>query len=398
MRTIAVIPAGGAGRRFGAEMAKQYLSLQGQPILAHTLRVFQNTEAVDEMIVVVPADDLASVRERIIHPYGFTKVSAVVAGGRERQDSVRCGLQAIAGSCDYVIIHDGVRPFVSSAMIERCLTAASETGAACAGVKAKDTVKQTAGDNTVTATLARHRLWLAQTPQVFAHDVIRKAHEAALRDSYAGTDDASLVERIDVLVRMVDGADSNMKITTPEDLIMAQAMMSQQAGGAIHPRCGFGYDSHRFAAGRKLILGGVDIPFDLGLQGHSDADALIHAICDALLGAAALGDIGRLFPDTDPAYQNISSLVLLERVKRLLEDAGMAASHIDATVIMEKPKLAPHAAAMTSNIARALDLPESCVSIKAKTNEGMGFIGRMEGVAVAAVANVTERKNRDFKA
>ncbi|MFO7569196.1 MAG: 2-C-methyl-D-erythritol 4-phosphate cytidylyltransferase [Smithellaceae bacterium] len=392
MRTIAVIPAGGAGRRLGATIAKQFIELYAQPILAHTLRVFQNTAVIDEIIVVVPEEDIISVRERIIGAYALSKVTTVVAGGRERQDSVRCGLHAIAAPCDYVVIHDGVRPFVTMAMIERCLAAAMETGAACAGVRAKDTVKEADIDHTVTATLERHRLWLAQTPQVFALDLIRKAHDVALQDQYVGTDDASLAERIGVSVRMVDGADANIKITTQEDLAMAEAFMNQKQARPVHLRTGLGYDSHRFAAGRKLILGGVEIPFELGLQGHSDADALIHAMCDALLGAAGLGDIGRHFPDTDPAYKNISSLVLLARVKQLLSDAGLAATHIDATVMMEKPKLAPHAAAMADNIARVLAVPVACISIKAKTNEGMGFVGQMEGVAVWAVANVTTKE------
>ncbi len=168
--------------------------------------------------------------------------------------------------------------------------------------------------------------------------------------------------------------------------------MKKKKGSKINFRNGFGYDSHRFASGRKLILGGVEIPFDKGLQGHSDADALIHAICDALLGAAGCGDIGRHFPDTDPEYKDISSIILLERVKKIIEEKRFSINNIDATVIMEKPKLAPYAAQMVSNIARALDIAETSVNIKAKTNEGMGFIDRNEGVAVFAVATVTERK------
>jgi 2-C-methyl-D-erythritol 2,4-cyclodiphosphate synthase len=173
---------------------------------------------------------------------------------------------------------------------------------------------------------------------------------------------------------------------------MAEALMKNKKGGAMNFRNGFGYDCHRFAAGRKLILGRVEIPFDRGLQGHSDADALIHAICDALLGAAGCGDIGRHFPDTDSAYKDISSIILLKRVRKIIEEKGFSINNIDATVVMEKPKLAPYIAQMMSNIARTLEIAETAVNIKAKTNEGMGFVGRNEGVAVFAVATIIKRK------
>jgi 2-C-methyl-D-erythritol 4-phosphate cytidylyltransferase/2-C-methyl-D-erythritol 2,4-cyclodiphosphate synthase len=194
---------------------------------------------------------------------------------------------------------------------------------------------------------------------------------------------------------MIEGSYENIKITTPEDMIMAEALMKKKTGSKINFRNGFGYDSHRFAMGRKLILGGVVIPYYKGLQGHSDADALLHAICDALLGAGGCGDIGRHFPDKDPAYKDISSIILLEKVKKIIEERGFLINNVDATVVMEMPKLAPYAAQMVSNVSRALDIPETSVNIKAKTNEGMGFIGRNEGVAVFAVAAVIEEKYSD---
>jgi 2-C-methyl-D-erythritol 4-phosphate cytidylyltransferase/2-C-methyl-D-erythritol 2,4-cyclodiphosphate synthase len=195
---------------------------------------------------------------------------------------------------------------------------------------------------------------------------------------------------------MIEGSYENIKITTREDILIADALMKK--GSKINFRNGFGYDSHRFAAGRKLILGGVEIPFDKGLQGHSDADALIHAICDALLGAAGCGDIGRHFPNNDSKYKNISSIILLEKVKKIIEVRGFSINNVDTTVIMEMPMLAPYAAQMVSNIARALDIVETSVNIKAKTNEGMGFTGRNEGVAAFATATVTERKHDGSKA
>jgi 2-C-methyl-D-erythritol 4-phosphate cytidylyltransferase / 2-C-methyl-D-erythritol 2,4-cyclodiphosphate synthase len=197
---------------------------------------------------------------------------------------------------------------------------------------------------------------------------------------------------------MIEGSYANIKITTSEDLIMAEALIKKKTGSKINFRNGLGYDSHKFASNRKLILGGVEIPFNKGLQGHSDADALIHAICDALLGAAGCGDIGRHFSNNDPKYKNISSILLLERVKKIIEAKGFSINNIDATVVMEMPKLAPYAAQMISNIALALDIAEASVNIKAKTNEGMGFTGRNEGVAAFAIAMVTERKNDGFKA
>ena len=387
MRTVVIIPAGGVGKRLEAQRAKQYLLLDGVPVLVHTLRVFEQAKVIDEIILVLPPDDVASAQQQLINKYGLTKVTAVVAGGKERQDSVRNGFAAITGECDIVIIHDAVRPFVTKEMINQVIAAVVSFEAASVGVKAKDTIKETKKDNLVAATIPRQNLWLTQTPQAFKFDLLKKAYTAAYRDKYYGTDDASLVERIGAKVIMIEGCYGNIKITTPEDLILAEALMKKKSG-EMNFRNGFGYDIHRFAEGRKLILGGVEIPFGRGLQGHSDADALIHVICDALLGASGCGDIGRHFPDTDSAYKDVSSIILLKRVKIIIAEKGFSINNIDATVIMEKPKLAPYATQIVSNIAHALDITENSVNIKAKTNESIGFIGRNEGVAVFAVATV----------
>ena len=395
MRTVAIIPAGGSGKRLGADVAKQYLFLNSLPVLVHTLNVFQKSDAIDDIILVVPKDHLVSVRKQIIEKYALTKVSAIVAGGNERQDSVRNGLGAITKPCDIVIVHDGVRPFVTDDIIVQVARAAAEEGAASIGVPAKDTIKETTGENIVTVTLPRRNLWQTQTPQAFQYDLLCRAYEAATRDNYYGTDDASLVERMGAQVRMIAGSCENIKITTPEDLIMAEALMKEKIKEKIIYRSGLGYDSHRFISDRKLILGGVEIPFDRGLAGHSDADALLHAVCDSLLGMAGCGDIGRHFPDTDPAYKNIASLILLARVKQIIEAKGLSINNIDVTVMAEKPKLAPYAAMMASNIARTLNISETVVNIKAKTNEGMGFVGRQEGIAVLAIASGVERIKND---
>ncbi len=391
MKTVAIIPAGGSGKRLGGDIRKQYLTLRGVPVLARTLAVFQKSNIIDEIVLVAPREDLAFVQEKIVENYNITKISAVVEGGGERQDSVGNGFHAVKGPCDVVLISDGVRPFVTEEMIAKVADAALRNGAACIGVKAKDTIKETVEGDIVKATLPRHQLWQTQTPQAFQFDLLRRAYAAAEKEGYYGTDDASLVERIGAKVMMIEGSYSNMKITTPDDLVIAEALLGVKMREEVCCRSGLGYDSHRFVPGRKLILGGVEIPYERGLSGHSDADALLHAVCDALLGMAACGDIGRHFPDTDEAFKGISSLLLLKRVKSVIEAKGIVISNVDATVMMEKPKLAPYAAQMAANIAGILDIDESAVSIKAKTNEGMGFVGRGEGVAVLAVATGSER-------
>lgn len=391
MKKLAIIPAGGSGKRLKTDLAKQYLLLAGLPVLVHTLKIFQQAAIIDEVILAVPEKDINFIQKEIVKKYHLTKIKQVVAGGAQRQDSVKNALAAINTDCDIVVVHDGVRPFVTEKMISEIVAAAKDHQAASLGVKAKDTIKETGNKGLVLKTVPRHNLWLTQTPQAFQLDILKKAYQAAFCDNFYGTDDASLVERIGINVQMVNGTYDNIKITTPEDMIMAEALLKNQLGERIILRSGFGYDSHKFAAGRKLLLGGVEIPFDKGLQGHSDADALIHAICDALLGAAGAGDIGRHFPDTDPSYKDISSIILLGQVKELIEAKGVVICNVDATVIMEKPKLAPYAKAMVKNIAHALNIAETAVNIKAKTNEGMGFVGRNEGVAVFAVAALKER-------
>ena len=393
MKTVAIIPAGGAGRRLKAGIAKQYLQLGKLPVLLHSLKVFEQAALISEIILVVPESDIKFVREELIIKSDLKKVAKIIAGGAKRQDSVRNGLAAIDDKCDIVLVHDGVRPFVTLEMISRVVEVAQEFQAAATGVAAKDTIKETQDDNFVVKTVPRQNLWLVQTPQAFTFAVLKEAYEAAYSNNYYGTDDASLVERIGVRVKMINGSYDNIKITTPEDLVMAEVMLKNKSGGEMQIRTGFGYDSHRFAEGRKLILGGIEIPHDQGLQGHSDADALIHAVCDALLGAAGAGDIGRHFPDTDPSYKGISSMILLEHVREMIATKGFFISNIDASIIMEKPKLAPFAGKIAANIANALNLSAADVNVKAKTNEGMGFVGRNEGVAVFAIATVTERGN-----
>jgi 2-C-methyl-D-erythritol 4-phosphate cytidylyltransferase/2-C-methyl-D-erythritol 2,4-cyclodiphosphate synthase len=396
MKTIVIIPAGGAGKRLKSHIAKQYLLLDSVPVLVHTLKVFQNSKEIDEIIIALPLDDLVYIRQELIEKYELTKVVNIVAGGNDRQDSVKNCLMAIEGKCDLVVIHDAVRPFITEELIKQVIDAAKKTGAALAGIKAKDTIKEIKEGNIIDATVPRNNLWMAQTPQVFEYELIKQAYKKAYDDKFYGTDDACLVERMGKKVIMVESSYKNIKITTNEDMLVAEALMKIR--NKVILRSGIGYDSHRFIAGRKLILGGMEIPYDKGLDGHSDADVIIHAICDAVLGASGIKDIGRHFPDNDPEFKDISSMIILEKVNEIIAAEGFSINNIDATVVMETPKLAPHTAKMVSNLARVLNIPENCVSIKAKTNEGMGFVGRNEGVAVFATAMLTERKKDGSKA
>ncbi len=389
MKIVAIIPAGGAGRRLNPEIAKQYLQINGLPVLVHTLNVFEKAKIIDEIILVVPESDIEFVRKDLIIKNNLKKITMIIAGGVERQDSVRNGIAAMDDKCDIILVHDGVRPFVTNEMINNVAKIVYDCPAAVIGVPSKDTIKETKDNDLVVKTLPRRNLWITQTPQAFQFEVLQKAYEAAYSDNFYGTDDASLVERIGVPVKMIAGSYENIKITTKEDLVIAEALLKGKQEKKNQIRTGLGYDSHRFAGGRKLILGGVEIPYEKGLQGHSDADALIHAVCDALLGAAGAGDIGRHFPDNDPAYKDISSMILLKKVREIIAEKGFFAANIDISIIMEAPKLAPFANGITANIAQALNISVSNVNVKAKTNEGMGFAGRKEGVAVFAVATVT---------
>jgi 2-C-methyl-D-erythritol 2,4-cyclodiphosphate synthase len=266
------------------------------------------------------------------------------------------------------------------------VAAASETGAAIAALRAHDTVKQTDGAGAITATLPRERIYLAQTPQAFRVPVLRDA----LRLAGEATDEAMLAERAGHTVRVVDGDPRNLKITTPDDLKMAEHLTT---GSAPAPalRIGNGYDLHRLVPGRPLILGGVRIPFEKGLEAHSDGDVICHAVTDAVLGAAGAGDIGRHFPDTDAAWKNADSIELLRRASAIVREAGYAIVNVDVVVIAQKPKLAPYAEAIRGNVAGALGCDASQVSVKGKTNEGVDSMGAGESIAVHAVALLNRR-------
>jgi 2-C-methyl-D-erythritol 4-phosphate cytidylyltransferase/2-C-methyl-D-erythritol 2,4-cyclodiphosphate synthase len=304
----------------------------------------------------------------------------VVAGGDRRQDSVRLGASALSASVDVVLVHDAARPFASAPLIDRVLAGVAETGAAVPAIAVRDTVKRAdATSGRVAETIPRDHLWLAQTPQGFRRAVLDTALAQGERGVMA-TDEAMLAEQAGLPVAIVTGDEDNVKLTTPADLAAARARLL--AGG----RVGMGYDLHRLAEGRPLVLAGVTIPFDRGPVGHSDGDVLSHAIVDALFGGAGAGDIGQHFPDTDPAWKGAAGLDLLQRAVAIVRARGWDVANADATVILERPKLAPHIGAIRERLAAALGVSVDRVSVKAKTNEGVDAVGRGEAIAAHAIA------------
>lgn len=388
MRTAAIIAAGGRGERLGAGKPKQLLAVGGRTILERSVDVFARCPGIDEIVVVVPPDLVTGVGGLL---GGCQVPLTVVAGGPRRQDSVANGFAAVDGRADLVVVHDAARPFASAALVIATIRAAAETGAALAALPCSDTVKF-AGDAElplVERTIPRNRVYLAQTPQAFRADVLRAALAAAAPTETA-TDEAALAERAGFPVRLVPGEPANIKITTAADLESARIMIERESGQP-RVRVGTGYDLHRLVEGRPLILGGVAVPFTLGLAGHSDADVLAHAVTDALLGAAALGDIGRFFPDTDPRWKDADSLAMLAFAAERVRAAGYAITNVDAVIIAERPKLLPHIPAIRQRLADTLGVPADDVSVKGKTNEGVDATGRGEAMAVHAVALLTAR-------
>lgn len=381
----AVIAAAGSGRRMEKGINKVFIPLRGFPVLVHSMRALAACPEVDNFIVVVAPGEEAQA-EKLLSSAGVTKAWRVLTGGSERQYSIANALQAVPEDAEIIIIHDGARPLIDPGVVSEAIAHARDCGAAGVAVPVKDTIKIVDADGFIRDTPKRSTLWAIQTPQVFEAGLLRRAYALAAQDNYLGTDDAALVERLGVRVKIVPGSYRNLKVTTPEDLITAEALLGKGAEAML--RFGIGYDVHRMVQGRKLILGGVDVPFEKGLDGHSDADVLLHAIKDALLGAAALGDIGRHFPDTDGRYKGASSITLLVTVGELIAARGWRVNNIDAVIIAEKPKLASYIPAMNQNIASALGLDIGQVNVKATTTEGLGFTGRREGIAAQAIASI----------
>jgi len=389
MRVGCVLLAAGRSTRMrGGD--KLLARLGDRPVLAHSLGACEAAAAVTEVAVVTSPENRAEVAA-VVRAYSTGKVRALVPGGAERQDSVAAGLAALP-RVDVVAVHDGARPLAGSAAFEEGAALARECGAAIAGRAIADTVKvvDEAAGEAVIETLERGRLRAAETPQVFRRELLARAHERARADGFAGTDDASLVERLGERVTVFGTAGPNPKITRREDLAIAEALLGRE-GASL--RTGIGIDSHRFAddsEGRALMLGGVAVPHARGLAGHSDADVLTHAVMDALLGAAGMGDLGAHFGTADPRWAGADSVEMLGVAVRMLAEAGMRPTSVDATVIAEAPRLGGHAGAMRERLGAALGLDASRVNVKATTAEGMGALGRGEGIAAHAVATVSD--------
>jgi 2-C-methyl-D-erythritol 4-phosphate cytidylyltransferase/2-C-methyl-D-erythritol 2,4-cyclodiphosphate synthase len=386
IRAAAVVPAAGRGERLRGNTPKSLVLLRGRPLVLHTLTALQEVPDVEAIAVAVPPDAVAAVQD-LVRDAGLTKVTAVVGGGVDRQASVACGLRALPQGADVVLVHDGARPFLSRLLASEVIMAAAEWGSATAALAVSETIKRGEG-GWVRETLDRSSLYRVQTPQAFHRPLLEQAHEAAERQGFRGTDDAVLVERLGNSVRLVPGDPMNIKVTVPEDLALAEGVLSRTGDAARMPRVGLGFDAHRFGPGRPLVLGGVVVPHLRGLLGHSDADVIVHAVMDALLGAAGCGDIGHHFPPTDPAYRDANSLELLAQVCGLLRDRGWRTTHVDVVVMAEAPHLAPHVPAMRAAMATVLRLSPECINVKATTLEGMGAIGREEGIAAQALAGL----------
>ena len=366
--TTAILVAAGASRRMGFDKLGYRLP-DGRTVLETSCAALAAHPAVRQVVLVAGANRPECERIAAACP----KSCCVVDGGETRADSVRNGLAVAEGAL--VAIHDAARPFVSRAVITAALEAAARTGAAAPAVPVKDTIKVAQGGRVV-STPDRAMLYAVQTPQCFSREKYRQALACVTGEQARQvTDDCSLFELAGMPVELTAGDYGNYKITTPDDLKKEKTM-----------RIGHGYDVHRLVEGRKLILGGVEIPYEKGLLGHSDADVLLHAVMDAVLGAAALGDIGRHFPDTDPAYRGADSLALARAVAALIREHGYAVGNIDATILCQKPKLAPYIEEMRRNIAAAFGVAADAVSVKATTEEHLGFTGEGLGIAAHAVA------------
>lgn len=387
MTTAALIVAAGQGTRAGAAAPKQYTMIGGKTLLARSLGVFLEHPAIDLALVVIAEADRALYDEAVVS--GHPKVLPPAPGGDTRQRSVLNGLRALKACAPaQVLIHDAARPFVSAAIVERVLDALERAPAAIAAVPLADTLKRAGPDRRVAATLDRRGLWRSQTPQGFRFEAILGAHEAAAAAGHGDlTDDAAVAEWAGIPVELVEGSEANVKLTTAQDLAMAAGA----AAWAGDVRTGQGFDVHRFTAGDHVWLCGIRLAHSHGLEGHSDADAPLHALTDALLGAIGDGDIGEHFANTDPRWKNAPSHVFLADAAARVRARGGTISNVDVTILCEAPRIAPHRTAMRGRIAEVLGIDPGRVAVKATTTEGLGFTGRREGIAALATATVVLR-------
>lgn len=409
MSTWAIILAAGQGSRLAPATnneKKQFLLWRERPLFWHAARTFSRVARLFGLVFVFPENDFLAAQEQVIDldaQDGLNLPWLCVTGGSRRQDSVANGLAVLPPDCDTVLVHDAARPFAGATLCNALLEAL-ETGASAVipALPVSDTIKRVSAPEadgsppSVAETLPRAELRAVQTPQAFALDVLRQAHQRAEAEGWDVTDDASMVERLGIPVRVIPGEERNVKITTPKDLeLLADG---ERASCAPLVRVtGWGYDVHRYVSGdapkaRPMKLGGVPVPTGpsgVHIQAHSDGDVLLHALTDALLGCLGQGDIGERFPDTDPAWENANSAVLLDVVLQDGLERGLALEHVDCTVIAQIPKIAPHKQTIRDNLAKLLKLPIARVNVKATTEEGLGFTGSKQGIKAVAVVTAT---------
>ncbi|MGB5092910.1 MAG: bifunctional 2-C-methyl-D-erythritol 4-phosphate cytidylyltransferase/2-C-methyl-D-erythritol 2,4-cyclodiphosphate synthase [Parvibaculum sp.] len=379
MIIAALIVAAGRGTRAGPGGPKQYRQISGQFVLQRSMMAYATHPLISHIQAVIHEEDAAGYG---LAAAGVARLLPPVTGGKTRQDSVRAGLRALAPlKPDLVLIHDGARPLVDRATISRVIDALGTHIGAAAGMPVTDTIRRVEG-TMAGETVPRETLWRAQTPQGFRFDDILAAHEKAVGADH--TDDVAVAQAAGHHVMMVQGSENNIKITSAEDIQRAERLL----GVMSETRTGSGFDVHRFGPGDHIMLCGVRVPHEQGLIGHSDADAGLHALTDAILGAIGAGDIGQHFPPGDAKWRGASSDIFLAHAAALATQAGARIVHVDVTVICERPKVGPHRDAMRTRIAGILNLDVSRVSVKATTTEGLGFTGRGEGLATQALASL----------
>ncbi len=387
-RVGVLVVAAGAGNRFGGETPKQFLPLAGIPVAVHSIRTFRSLPEVTEVAVALPRDGFETWVGRLSPFLEGDPPPRFVPGGATRQESVRLGLEVLGPNFDLLAVHDAARPGATPDLIRRTLAAAAATGAAIPGVRPADTLWRSEAGKALRL-VDRDHVSAAQTPQCFRPDVLREALRKTGREGLEASDEASVVRAAGLPVSIVEGSPANLKVTRPEDLDMLRSFMDAKREEL--PRVGFGFDAHRFAGASgsgELMLGGIAFPDEPALEGHSDGDALLHALTDAILGAVAASDIGGLFPSSDEALRGASSERFVKRALEVAESRGFRPGQVDLTIIAARPRLAPRVAEIRERLSSLLGIPPEVIGIKATTTDGMGFTGRAEGLAAQALVRM----------